>query len=86
MEGIIGYLIVINIIGIITMKRDKKRAKQNKWRIPEKRIWLISLLGGSLGTIFGMNYYRHKTNHIQFRIGLPLLFVAQMIGLTWIYR
>ncbi|WP_017473366.1 DUF1294 domain-containing protein [Amphibacillus jilinensis] len=86
MKVIIGYLIGINIIGLIIMKIDKKRAKQNKWRIPEQRIWLISLLGGSLGTIFGMNYYRHKTNHIQFRIGLPLIFVVQMIGLMWIYR
>lgn len=86
MEKIVGYLIIINMIGLFMMKLDKRRAKQRQWRIPERYIWLNSLLGGSLGTLFGMYHYAHKTKHIQFRIGLPLIFIIQCVGLILIYR
>ncbi|WP_440896069.1 DUF1294 domain-containing protein [Amphibacillus sp. Q70] len=85
MNEIIGYFIIINIIGLLMMKIDKRKAKQGKWRTPERYIWLISLFGGSLGTLLGMKLYRHKTKHIQFRIGLPLIFIIQMIGLIMLY-
>lgn len=85
MNKIIGYFIIINIIGLLMMKIDKRKAQQGKWRIPELHIWLISLLGGSLGTSLGMYRYRHKTKHIQFRIGLPFILIIQAIGLIMLY-
>jgi len=85
MEIIIAYFMIINMIGLLVMKSDKRRAKQMKWRIPEKYIWAISLFGGSLGTLLGMYHYRHKTKHLQFRIGLPLILIAYCIGLIILY-
>ncbi|MBU5593640.1 DUF1294 domain-containing protein [Amphibacillus sp. MSJ-3] len=80
MKELISYYIMINILGLLIMKTDKQRAQKGKWRIPERYLWLISLLGGSLGTLLGMYHYRHKTKHIQFRIGIPIILVIQVIG------
>ncbi|SEO81870.1 Uncharacterized membrane protein YsdA, DUF1294 family [Amphibacillus marinus] len=68
------------------MRTDKQRAKQNKWRISERMIWTISILGGSLGALTGMYGYRHKTKHLSFKLGLPLLLICQIvIGLCWYF-
>lgn len=80
MEKWIIYAILINIIGLLLMKTDKKRARQRKWRISEATIWTISFIGGSLGALIGMFSFRHKTKHLSFRVGLPLLVLAQTVG------
>lgn len=74
------YIILINLIGLLIMKIDKNRARQRKWRISESTIWLISIIGGSLGTLIGMFLFRHKTKHLSFRIGLPLLIMIQVLS------
>lgn len=61
MQNIIIYLIIINIIGFLIMYIDKQKAKKGKWRIPEKTIFIITVLGGGIGTISGMYAFRHKT-------------------------
>lgn len=81
----LSYAAIINLVGLLIMKVDKRRAQQRKWRVPERYIWLISLLGGALGTLIGMHYYRHKTKHLQFRIGLPLIIIIYIIGLSMLY-
>lgn len=73
------YLIIINIVGFLMMFIDKEKAKKKKWRISEKNIFLISILGGSIGTTLGMFYFRHKTKHWYFRYGLPLIIIIQVI-------
>jgi uncharacterized membrane protein YsdA (DUF1294 family) len=65
---------------------DKARAKQKKWRVPEKTLFLIALLGGALGTWAGMYLYRHKTKHWSFVLGMPILFVAELLLLVQILR
>ena len=77
-------LIVMNLIGYISMWADKKRAKKGKYRISEKTLFTIALLGGSLGSILGMNHFRHKTKHWYFKYGMPCIFILQIIGLVWI--
>jgi uncharacterized membrane protein YsdA (DUF1294 family) len=57
---------------------DKKRAKSHKWRIPEGRLLLFSLIGGSFGGILAMNIVKHKTNHLKFKIGMPLLLIINI--------
>lgn len=76
---IVGYLIIINFIGFIIMGYDKRKAKRNKWRIPEKKLMIISLIGGSIGMLLGMNCFRHKTKHKLFTIGVPLILIVQII-------
>ena len=73
------YLLVINLFGFFAMGLDKHKAKKGKWRIPEKTLFLVALLGGSLGTTIGMHVFHHKTKHWYFKFGMPLIFVIQMI-------
>ena len=65
MQNIIIYLIIINIIGFLVMYIDKQKAKKGKWRIPEKTIFIITVLGGGIGTISGMYAFRHKTQKLH---------------------
>lgn len=81
------YLLVLNIIGFLIMGIDKCRAKKRMWRIPEKTFFIVSLLGGSIGTWAGMYTFRHKTKHWYFVIGMPLILGLQ-IGIVgyWFCR
>lgn len=72
------YLAVINVAAFATFGADKSRAKKDAWRVPEKRLFLLALLGGSLGANLGMHLFHHKTRHWYFRYGLPAIFAAQL--------
>lgn len=78
-QNVILYLLLINLIGFITMFLDKKKAEKGKWRTPEKTIFLITLFGGGIGTISGMYTFRHKTKKLKFTLGLPAIFIAEVI-------
>lgn len=71
------YLLIINIAGIVICAVDKRRAIRQRWRIPEKQIFLVAVLGGSVGVLIGMYAFRHKTRHSQFTIGIPLILLCQ---------
>lgn len=75
---IVIYLLVMNIIGFIMMGADKKRAVKNEWRIPERRLLLCALFGGSIGSLVGMFHFRHKTKHPKFFIGIPVMLIFQI--------
>ena len=82
---IIGALLLImNLIGYISMWADKRRAKKRKYRIPEKTLFMIAILGGSLGSILGMKQFRHKTKHWYFKYGMPFIFIVQVLGIGWV--
>ena len=70
---------VINIITFTVFGIDKLKAVKNKWRVPEKVLFLLSLLGGSLGGLTGMYTFRHKTKKNVFRFGIPLILIVQII-------
>ena len=71
------YLVVMNVLGGAVMWSDKRRARLHRWRIPEKVLFGVSLLGGSAGTWAGMYLFRHKTKHWYFVVGMPLILVCQ---------
>ena len=79
MKLLLIYLIIINAAGFLLMLIDKQKAIHNKWRIPEKTLFLTAILGGSLGIILGMKAFRHKTLHPQFSIGMPVILALQVI-------
>ena len=83
---LIGYPIVINILAFSLMGTDKANARQNKRRIPEATLFLVALLGGSLGSIIGMRFFRHKTKHWYFAVGMPLILLAQLAAIFWLAR
>ncbi|SHM78729.1 Uncharacterized membrane protein YsdA, DUF1294 family [Anaerosporobacter mobilis DSM 15930] len=74
---ILIYLVVMNIIGFAIMGIDKSKAKRGAWRIPEKTLFLIAILGGSIGSLLGMKQFRHKTKHKTFTIGMPAILIVQ---------
>lgn len=82
----ISYLLIINLAGFLLMGVDKRKARKNKWRIPEKTLFLTALLGGSIGSILGMYMFRHKTKHTAFVLGMPCILVLQCILLFLFLR
>lgn len=76
--------VVVNVIGFIIMGVDKSRAIHKQWRVPEKTLFLVALIGGGVGSTFGMHMFRHKTKHWYFRYGFPLIAIAQLIIGKWI--
>ena len=82
----IFYFIIINIISLILMFLDKRRAIKNKWRISENTLMLVSILGGSIGGILGMYTFRHKTKHIKFKVGIPIILIIQLLILSYVFN
>ena len=78
-KTVLLYLLIINIIGFLTMFVDKQKAKHGSWRIPEKTLFLITAIGGGIGTITGMYLFRHKTKKLAFTIGLPVLLILDVV-------
>ena len=78
-KNIIIYLIVINLIGFYIMWSDKRKAKWGKWRIPENTLFMVTALGGGIGTIAGMYTFRHKTKKLKFTVGLPAILILEII-------
>lgn len=74
------YLLLINAIGLLLMLIDKRKAKKNKWRISEATLLAVAIAGGSIGSIAGMHFFRHKTRHLKFSIGLPVILTIQIVG------
>lgn len=83
---LIGYPIVINILAFSLMGTDKTNARQKKRRIPEAALFLVALAGGSLGAVIGMNFFRHKTKHWYFVVGMPLILILQLAAAFWLLR
>lgn len=79
MEFIIIYLLVVNVAAFIMMAVDKRRAKRHAWRIAEAHLFLSAILGGSIGAWAGMYVFRHKTKHIRFVVGMPLIMFLQIV-------
>ncbi len=73
------YIVIWNLAGFTAMGIDKRRAETNQWRVKEKTLFLIALLGGSAGSILGMRYYRHKTKHYRFVYGMPAILIIQLL-------
>lgn len=84
---ILLWVLLWNVAAFVLMGLDKGRAKGNQWRIPEKVLFLSAAAGGSVGALLGMRFFQHKTRHWSFRIGMPMLFALQLVGLLlWTFR
>ncbi len=73
------YLLVLNLAGFLSMEFDKRKAIKHQRRIPEKVLFLFAILGGSIGSILGMQIFRHKTKHWYFVIGMPVILILQVL-------
>jgi uncharacterized membrane protein YsdA (DUF1294 family) len=64
--ALIAYLLVINLITFFVYGLDKWKASLNTRRIPEKTLWLMAIIGGSVGALGGMKMFHHKTRKAAF--------------------
>lgn len=79
------YMIAVNLVGLLSMYIDKKRAVHKKWRIPERTLFLIAILGGSAGSLAGMHLFRHKTKHWYFVTLMPLILLIQILLIFYLF-
>ena len=82
--ALLVWLAGINAVTFALYGIDKYKAKKGHWRIPEKTLLLLPLLGGSVGGILGMSVFHHKTRHWYFRIGLPVMFLLQAAAAVYL--
>lgn len=76
---LLGLILFMNIIGFIIMGMDKYKAKKKLWRIPEKIFFMVAVFGGAIGVYAGMLFFRHKTKHWYFMLGVPAILLAELI-------
>ena len=84
MEFLLLYLLIINAAAFLLMLIDKRKAQKNKWRIPEKTLFATAILGGSIGALAGMYAFRHKTQHLSFVIGMPVILAGHLFLMIWL--
>ena len=78
------YLIIVNAAAFLLMLADKLKAKRGAWRIPEATLMGIAAIGGSVGALAGMYLFRHKTKHIKFTLGIPVILIGQIALVIWL--
>jgi uncharacterized membrane protein YsdA (DUF1294 family) len=81
-----GYLIFINILALVLTVSDKRRAIKHKERISEFTLMLVALLGGSVTMYITMLFIRHKTRHLKFMLGIPVIILIQLFTAFMIWR
>ena len=80
------YLTAVNLAGFAVMGIDKQKAIKHLWRIRESTLFLIALIGGSVGSIIGMRVFHHKTRHWYFVYGMPAILILQVILVVLVLR
>ena len=79
------WLLLMSLVLFVVMGADKRRAKAGSWRVPEKTLFLLALLGGAIGGVLGMRAFRHKTKHWTFAWGFPILALLQLALCFWLF-
>lgn len=78
------YILIINLFAIFLMKYDKVKAINNQYRISEKTLFLIALILGGVGIYIGMYLFRHKTKHVKFTVGIPLIIILNILTIYYL--
>lgn len=86
MKYIFYMFLFLNIIAFITTFLDKRKAIKNSWRIPEKTLFLIAAVGGSIGLYIGMRIFRHKTKKLRFSLGIPAIIILQLVAIVYLLQ
>ena len=85
MKSLLLYLLLINALSFGLMLTDKKKAIKKQWRIPERTLLAIGVIGGSLGAVIAMQLFRHKTKNLKFSLGLPCMLAIHIILLVLLF-
>ena len=81
----LAYLLAINVATFLVYGIDKLKAKRAKWRISEATLLLLAAAGGSIGAWLGMKVWHHKTLHMKFRYGVPLILLLQIALIAYLH-
>lgn len=79
------YILLINLIAFVVFGIDKRKARKGQWRVPESTLFILAIIGGSIGALLGMLAFRHKTKHRKFTIGIPLILALQIALLVTLW-
>ena len=79
-----AYVVAANLATFAVYGIDKYCAKKGMRRVPEKTLFLLALVGGSMGAFLGMRTFRHKTRHWYFVWGIPAIMLAQIVLCAWL--
>lgn len=79
------YLVAVNLLGFAIMGIDKSKAKKRAFRISEATLFIVAIIGGSIGSILGMQIFRHKTKHWYFKFGMPFILLMQLAFVAFLY-
>ena len=82
--GLVIYFFIINLLAIFLMKYDKVKAINNQYRVSEKTLFLIALILGGIGIYIGMYLFRHKTKHVKFTVGIPLIIILNILTIYYL--
>lgn len=85
LQAVFIYMAVISVVGFFAMGMDKAKAKADAWRIPEKTLLLFAFAGGGVGVWLGMEVFRHKTKHLQFKYGVPVITVLEFVAVCYVF-
>ena len=85
-KEIVIYLIEINMLTFCVYGIDKRKAIRKQWRVPERTLLFLAVIGGSIGALAGMQVFRHKTRHLKFKLGVPGILVVQVIILYCVMK
>lgn len=75
---LLSCIIGVNVITFVVYGIDKLKAKKGKWRVPETTLLLLAIIGGSVGAWCGVKVWHHKTMHLKFKYGIPLIMAVQV--------
>ncbi len=79
-----AYFLIVNLWGFIQMFIDKRKAERNYWRLSEFTLFIPAILGGAPGCLLGMHLFHHKTKHLKFIIGMPLLLIIYVAAAVFL--
>ena len=82
--ALVGYLALVNLIAFTVYGADNRRARKDRRRVPEKTLFLLAIIGGSLGAFLGMRLFHHKTRHWYFVWGIPAIMALQIALGLWL--
>ena len=84
MDILLIYLLIVNAAALLLMLTDKRKAVKKAWRIPENTLLAVAAMGGCLGALLGMHLFRHKTKHLKFSLGLPVILAVHILLLVFL--
>ncbi|WP_342598582.1 DUF1294 domain-containing protein [Psychrobacillus sp. FSL H8-0483] len=85
-EIILIFILIMSIIAFFVMGYDKSQAKKKGQRVSERTLWMLALVGGGIGAYLGMQLFRHKTKHTNFRVGFLMLLIAYIFLVFWLLK